>query len=106
VFVLELNPRFWMQHALFLSSGNGLIKRYIGLDNEHDRKITVLDDMVWVDGLHLIKAIVTVDFSFVHLVARKFFAKDKKVLIWPSLPIAVYVWLRIMRRKLVSKVAL
>jgi len=105
VFVLELNPRFWMQHALFLSRGNGLIKRYIGLDDENDRKIQIIDNLVWVDGLHLIKAIMTVDFSFINLVVRKFFAKDKTVLIWPSLPMAFYVWLRIIRRKLVSGAA-
>jgi hypothetical protein len=103
-YVLELNPRFWMQHALFLPSGNGLIKRYIGLDDEHDRKIKRISGMVWVDGLHLIKAVLTFDLSFIDLVARKLFlVKKKKVLVWPSLPMAVYVWLRIIRRKIVGK---
>jgi hypothetical protein len=35
--VLELNPRFWMQHGIFLAFyDNGLLKRYLNLDTPND----------------------------------------------------------------------
>jgi len=30
--LLELNTRFWMQHGLFLPFGNGVVRRYLGLE--------------------------------------------------------------------------
>ena len=55
--VLELNPRFWMQHAIFLNNGNGLIKRYLNLDTERDREIHKINNVIWIDGLHLVLSI-------------------------------------------------
>jgi len=36
-YVLELNPRFWMQHGLFVAAyENGLLKRYLKIDTPND----------------------------------------------------------------------
>lgn len=51
LFVVELNPRFWMQHGLFLLAGNGLVKRYLGLDTAADHAVRVLPaGLLWADG--------------------------------------------------------
>lgn len=57
--VLELNPRFWMQHGLFLSRGNGLVKRYLGCESAADRERTLLPPgLLWVDGFWMIRQLV------------------------------------------------
>lgn len=99
VAVLELNPRFWMQHALFLVKGNGLLRRYLNMDNEKDRRQRSISEMVWFDGLHLLRSLASFRLDFLILFLRKFLSKQKKVIIWPSLPIAMYVWLRIIHNK-------
>jgi hypothetical protein len=53
-YVLELNPRFWMQHGIFVSFfGNGLITRYLGMDTERDWNNVPQYDrpLVWIDNL-------------------------------------------------------
>ncbi len=51
-YVLELNPRFWMQHGIFIESyDNGVIKRYLELDKEED----------WIDSKSQYKHIFWVD---------------------------------------------
>ena len=48
---LELNPRFWLQHGLFLETGNGVVKRYLGLDSPGDWKPDALEKGAWVDSV-------------------------------------------------------
>lgn len=57
--VLELNPRFWMQHGLFVSAGNGLMKRYLGIDAEEDWGTGVPEQLLWIDGMWLLRMIST-----------------------------------------------
>lgn len=104
VYALELNPRFWMQHAIFIYKGNGLIKRYLGLDNSEEKNKNMITDVVWIDGLHLLHSILTLKLDFIYLVVRKYFSQKKFVLIWPSLPIAIYVRLRMARNKIYAKI--
>lgn len=101
--VLELNPRFWMQHAIFLRNGNGLIKRYLGMDTDQDHELTALNNVVWVDGLHLIISIFNFKTDFFLFVVRKLFTKGQQVIIWPSLPMAVRVVWGMGLRKLKSR---
>ncbi len=53
VAVLELNPRFWMQHGLFIATGNGLIRRYLGRDSAADRAAMPPPRLLWIDALWL-----------------------------------------------------
>lgn len=64
VLALELNPRFWMQHGLFLAVGNGLVKRYLGLDGESDRMhpaSAAPPALLWVDGSWLLRRVLRLD---------------------------------------------
>jgi len=63
VHVLELNPRFWMQHGLFLAAGNGLVKRYLGVETAADRACRLLPaGLQWVDGFWLFRRLLRGDF--------------------------------------------
>ena len=56
-YVLELNPRFWMQHGIFINHfDNCLIKYYLGLDqNEGYQQIFSTKKVLWVDTICLFK---------------------------------------------------
>ncbi|WP_035288384.1 hypothetical protein [Clostridium sp. KNHs214] len=57
-YVLELNPRFWMQHGIFIEHyNNGLIKRYLNMDKEEEwyETETPYKHIVWMDGLRYVK---------------------------------------------------
>ncbi len=92
--VLELNPRFWMQHAIFLKNGNGLLKRYFELDNETDWQQRNMPATVWVDGVELLRSILVFKFDLAAITVRKFFLKDIKVIIWPNLLLASKIVLK------------
>ena len=96
--ILELNPRFWMQHAIFLSTGNGLIKRYLDMDTEHDREIKRIPRILWIDGLHLVRSIIMFRLGFVTFTLHRILFYEGKILIWPSIPMAIQVWTRIFMR--------
>ena len=49
--VLEFNPRFWLQHGIFLNTGNGLLQRYISQEAADTPDAVVQDTGVWVDGI-------------------------------------------------------
>lgn len=54
-YALELNPRFWMQHGLFVYCGNGLLKRYMKVDNDNDWGKGIPKRLVWIDGMWLLR---------------------------------------------------
>lgn len=87
--VLELNPRFWMQHAIFLKNGNGLIKRYLDLDNDHDHKQKLINNVIWIDGVHIIISVLLFKINFLLFVLAQFLKKNVQVIVWPSLPVAL-----------------
>lgn len=97
--VLELNPRFWMQHAIFLKVGNGLIKRYLGIDTEDDKKNADIKNVVWIDGLHFIMSIFRFRIDFLSFVMKKLIKKDQKIILWPSLLVAIRVTGRMVLKK-------
>lgn len=61
---LELNPRFWMQHGLFLTHGNGVLKRYFGLDGKADHAQRLLPPgLAWADGFWALRRALRGDFA-------------------------------------------
>ena len=101
--VLELNPRFWMQHAIFLIRGNGLIKRYLGLETEEDKQRNQIDDVIWIDSIHLLISLARFNFQLLFLVLKKFFQAKRQILLWPSIPMAMYVIARMLFAKIRAK---
>ena len=61
--VIELNPRFWMQHGLFLALDNSLVKRYLALDTAADRQPPAPDTprLLWLDGVWLLRRLLRAD---------------------------------------------
>lgn len=51
--VLELNPRFWLQHGVFMVHGNGLVRRYLGLLPAKDEHIP--ENFLWTDSLWFLR---------------------------------------------------
>jgi len=102
VAVLELNPRFWMQHSIFLADGNGLVKRYLGIEDEVDRERKTIEPMIWIDGLHLIQMLTKLRLRFPLMVFGRLFLAERRVVIWPSVPVAIRVWLRTVRNRLMK----
>lgn len=85
--VLELNPRFWMQHAIFLFTGNGLIKRYLGLESEADRQQRSVENIVWIDGIHLISSLLHFrrdGFLLLFMAIERRLARRQQVVIFPG----------------------
>lgn len=63
--VIELNPRFWMQHGLFLAIGNGLVRRYLGLPPEGEPALDPsrgpAPPLAWIDGTWLLRGLLRGD---------------------------------------------
>ena len=66
-----------MQHSIFLIKGNGVIKRYLKMDTEQDRLQQTIADVIWIDGMHLVKTVASFQFKFLNLVLRKLISRDK-----------------------------
>lgn len=59
-YVLELNPRFWMQHGIFVEAYDNLVlKRYIGLQvgRWQDGELP-FKPLVWLNGLHFFQLLI------------------------------------------------
>lgn len=59
--ILELNPRFWMQHGLFEADGNALVRRYLGVDSLKDRSLPAPKNLLWLDGFWMWKRFLQCD---------------------------------------------
>lgn len=71
--VIELNPRFWMQHGLFLALDNSLVKRYLGQDTEADHRREAAAParaarLLWMDGVWLLRRLLRADPRLLRLV--------------------------------------
>jgi hypothetical protein len=100
IHLLELNPRFWMQHGLFLAAGNGLVKRYLGLDSSADRSLPqVPQRLLWADGVWLLRRLLRADFAVVATLWHWTRRRSYRVVVCPSLGFAAWaaVW-RLARR--------
>jgi hypothetical protein len=94
VFLLELNPRFWLQHSIFMPFGNGLMKRYLGQDTAADHAAPPLPAIVWADGLALVKSLLRFDFRLWRSAREACLEQNARLLIWPSIPMALRVLAR------------
>lgn len=101
--LLELNPRFWMQHAIFLKHGNGLIKRYFGMDTKEDRKEPTIPHTIWVDTVHLLISLLRLRLGFLKFVFVQIKMHKSAVQLWPSLPIACVVVIKSVMNKVKRK---
>jgi len=103
--VLELNPRFWMQHGLFVASGNGLLKRYLGLDTEEDSGRGIPAAQTWVDGMWMLRNAATLRWA----VLRKIFLHVRRtrgtLVICPDFGDAFACLLVALARKMASRSA-
>jgi len=101
-YVLELNPRFWMQHSIFLDNGNGLIKRYLGLDTHKDYANFRLKDVAWIDAIYLILSILRLRVRSVLRILCVLIDPSRRVSISPPLPIAILFVIRNILKKLLK----
>lgn len=55
-YVLELNPRFWMQHGLFVDAyGNQVLKLYLNGTRDADWEQLAGQPAIWISGLELLR---------------------------------------------------
>lgn len=101
--VLELNPRFWMQHAIFLRHDNGLLKRYFFLENDLDLKKSSIPPTIWVDTVHLVYSLFRLRFNFLRLILKKIRSDNRVLVFWPSLPMAFLVCGRVVLKVIKNK---
>lgn len=92
--VLELNPRFWMQHAIFLKHHNSLLKRYYNMDRTKDWQQSELIHTIWIDSLELLKNIFRLRFKLLIILIQNLFKKETKLIIWPNLFVAIHLLLK------------
>ncbi len=89
--VLELNPRFWMQHALFLKTGNGLLKRYFGLDSATDQHPALLKNITWMDSLCFTRAWFTRHWQLPGLYFKKRFIDKHRIILYPPVHTTFFI---------------
>ena len=85
--VLELNPRFWMQHGLFEKFlQNALLKKYFGLEfgNYITDKESINLKAIWVDGSDLYEKLLSVEFIKTITKLLSYSAKGYSIYIGPS----------------------
>lgn len=92
--IVELNPRFWMQHGLFLAVDNGLVKRYLGLDTMADRRPQVTPKLMWVDGTWLLLGLLRLDRKIWSDCWEWIVRRRHRPVICPTPGYLISVWLR------------
>lgn len=85
ILALELNPRFWMQHGLFLHSGNGLVKRYFGQETVDDLKAPPPENLLWVDGVWLLRRLLRMDLHVLRLLHKWVHQRRYRTVVCPTL---------------------
>lgn len=95
-FFLEINPRFWLQHAIFMFNGNGLMKRYLGLDLDGSDLKTKIEPCVWLNSERLLLFFLMLRWN--NIFKMFFYARKKKIklIIWPTLGVALRALLKTM----------
>ena len=68
--VIELNPRFWLQHGIFLGAGNGVMKRYLGVESSSDWHANAQRRLLSADSLWLLKRFLHLDLAAVRTLAQ------------------------------------
>ena len=102
-FVLELNPRFWMQHGLFVHASNGLVKRYIDVDGPADWAVKPPEKLLWIDGMWFLERLVRLDVRFMRLIWRWTIEGGYQPVFFPSLAVAAWGLARLLMSKIKFK---
>jgi len=92
--VLEFNPRFWYQNGIFLKHGNGLIRRYLEIDEKTLNGETIIDSGTWVDAIWFLRSILKLQFQAIREVRRAAELGRAKVDLYPTIPVALKYFLR------------
>lgn len=63
-YVLELNPRFWMQHGIFVDHfDNAIIKNYLGMEDVFTTTDNESRKIVWINSIDLMQAFIDLRFK-------------------------------------------
>ncbi len=63
-YVLELNPRFWMQHGIFVDHfDNVIIKNYLGLEEVFATSDNEFKKIIWINSIDLMEAFINLRFK-------------------------------------------
>jgi hypothetical protein len=65
-----------------------------------DKQNNQVDDVVWIDSIHLMMTIAKLNFSLLSLVFKKYFEPSRHILFWPSIPMAIFVVSRMVYTKI------
>lgn len=69
--IIELNPRFWMQHGLIEKvTNNILIKRAIGQSELEDQPMDQIDHYYWVNGTRAVYSLVKCNFVILKYIKK------------------------------------
>lgn len=104
-YVLELNPRFWMQHGLFVSAGNGLLKRYMELDNKDDWGHGLPQHLTWIDGTWLLRMVATFRWMQLKNIFLQIRNRNDNPVICPNINDAFFCLLAVLAGKIKSCVS-
>lgn len=95
-YVLEFNPRFWMQHGIFIDYyENSLIKRYLDLDIEDKSNFTndnTFKHIIWCDAIYLISNLLLLNLKKVRLFFKTILhtkKTDTNVIFYPDITTAI-----------------
>lgn len=103
-YVLELNPRFWMQHGIFIEHyQNAIIKRYLNIDQTNDwfeNGVAPFKKIIWIDNLFYLNSILRGNKEYVNFIRR---LEGSKVF-YPSNSAVISLFMKKFKRKvLVNK---
>jgi len=103
-YVLELNPRFWMQHGIFIDGfDNLLLKRYLGLDTPVNNRKPSAAQLCWINRVDLLTSLVKADWKFATQLIRLWRQRKREgatCLWYPDLRTSIRFLLRICLHKL------
>jgi hypothetical protein len=101
-YLLEMNPRFWMQHGLFVSFlDNGLIKRYLGMDIERDWNHWSLptQPLLWVNNIAFLSSLIKLKLGILKIVLKTI-KQGAKACFYPSFSVSFHYVLGLILRRL------
>lgn len=103
-YVLELNPRFWMQHGIFIDLyDNAIIKRYLHIDKESDwyeNGVPPYKQIFWIDSIYMLISLSRFRLKPVLNVLKL----NGKKTFYPSIPITIMFAPRIISNIISNKI--
>lgn len=88
-YVLELNPRFWMQNYIFVDHYNNIItKKYLNSNIKKERKMLANKKVLWINSIHLLRSIRNSNFTSL-VTIKKYSSEINKYSIAPDFKTAI-----------------